>query len=74
MPPRRGGICGRLTKKMPSIQLDSGLQRLGIDHKGSVTDLLVCSPALEATQAQMDGFFSQLPYKCRLEEVTSVRD
>ena len=25
--------------------------------------------ALEATQGQMDGFFSQLPYKCNLEEV-----
>ena len=23
---------------------------------------------LEATQGQMDGFFSQLPYKCHLEE------
>ena len=31
-------------------------------------------PALEATQGQMDGFFSQLPYKCYLEEVASVRD
>ena len=30
--------------------------------------------ALEATQRQMDGFFSQLPYKCHLEEVASVRD
>ena len=29
-------------------------------------------PALEATQGQMDGFFSQLPYKCYLEEVASV--
>ena len=33
----------------------------------SVTDL-------EATQGQMDGFFSQLPYKCHLEEVASVGD
>jgi len=30
--------------------------------------------ALEATQGQMDGFFSQLPYKCHLEEVASVGD
>jgi len=28
--------------------------------------------ALEATQGQMDDFFSQLPYKCYLEEVASV--
>ena len=26
-------------------------------------------PALEATRGQMDGFFSQLPYKCHLAEV-----
>jgi len=25
--------------------------------------------ALEATQGEIDGFFSQLPYKCHLEEV-----
>ena len=31
------------------------------------------APALEATQGQMDGFFSQLPYKCHLEEVASLR-
>jgi len=30
--------------------------------------------ALEATQGQMDGFFSQLPYKCHLEEVASAGD
>jgi len=30
--------------------------------------------ALEATQGQIDGFFSQLPYKCHLEEVASVGD
>ena len=31
-------------------------------------------PFLEATQGQMDGFFSQLSYKCHLEEVASVGD
>ena len=30
--------------------------------------------ALEATQGQMDGFFSQLPYKCNLEKVASMGD
>ena len=30
--------------------------------------------ALEATQWQMDGFFSQLSYKCQLEEAASVGD
>jgi len=28
--------------------------------------------ALEATQGQLDGLCSQLPYKCHLEEVASV--
>ena len=30
--------------------------------------------ALEAAQGQMDGSFSQLPYKYHLEEVASVGD
>ena len=30
------------------------------------------SLTLEATQGQIDGFISQLPYKCYLEEVASV--
>ena len=30
--------------------------------------------ALEATQGQIQGFVSQLPYKCHLEEVASVGD
>ena len=30
--------------------------------------------ALEATHGQMDGFFSQFPYKCYLEEVASVEN
>jgi hypothetical protein len=29
---------------------------------------------LEATQGEIDGSFSQLPYKCYLEEVASVGD
>ena len=27
---------------------------------------------LEATQGQIDGFFSELPYKCDLDRVASV--
>ena len=34
----------------------------------------VLDTAPEATQGQMDSFFSQLPYKCYLEEVASVGD
>ena len=32
------------------------------------------SSALEATQRQTNGFFSQLSYKCYLEEVAFVGD
>ena len=32
------------------------------------------SPTLEATQVQIDGSFSQLPYKCHQNRVASVRD
>ena len=31
-------------------------------------------PTLEITQGQIDGFFSQLPYKSHLEEVVSAGD
>jgi len=34
----------------------------------------ISATALEATQGQMDGFFSQLTYKCHLEELASVGD
>ena len=30
--------------------------------------------ALQATQGQIDGLSSKLPYNCHLEEVASVRD
>ena len=32
----------------------------------------VVGTALEATQGQMDGFFSQLPYRCHQNRVASV--
>ena len=32
------------------------------------------NPTLEATQGQIDGFFSQLPYKCHQNRVASVGD
>ena len=35
-------------------------------------DIRLPSSTLEATQRQMNGFFSQLPYKCNLEEVACV--
>ena len=40
----------------------------------SVSVFLGSPTTLEATQGQMDGVFSQLPYTCHLEEVASVGD
>ena len=36
--------------------------------------ILTCISALVATQGQMNGFFSQLPFKSYLQEVASVGD
>ena len=33
-----------------------------------------CRAALETTQGQIDGYFSQLSYKYHLEEVASLED
>ena len=46
--------------------------RVRVDLSSPSTGSL--ASALEATQGQMDGFFSQLPYKCHLNEVASVGD
>jgi len=43
-------------------------------HDWSCTLPPETQPALEATQGQIDGFFSQLPYKCHQNRVTSVGD
>ena len=40
----------------------------------SVKMFRVAKTTLEATQGQIDGLCSQLPYKCHLEEVASVGD
>ena len=49
----------------------------GKDAEGTFTQSHV-SPsipaALEASQGQRDGLFSQRPYKCHLKEVASVKD
>jgi hypothetical protein len=62
-------LCVRLS---PGVQPD-------VARKRKAGDLVVegeqeANVGLEATQGQMDGFFSQLPYECHLEEVASVGD
>jgi hypothetical protein len=61
----------------------SVLHRLRVEHLGvrirpagetRLGRISGLEAALEATQGQMDGFFSQLPYKCHLKEVASVGD
>jgi hypothetical protein len=34
----------------------------------------VCNATLETAQGQIDGFFSQLPFKCYLPAVASVEN
>ena len=58
-------------------RIEHGLQEsggLGSRHISSKPFNVYPVPALEATQGQMDGFFSQLPYKCYRPEVASVED
>ena len=48
------------------------------EHAAVVLELLarpcIFLPALEATQGQMDGFLSQLPYKRHQNRVASLGD
>ena len=39
-----------------------------------ISTFLEAGSTLEATQGKIDGFFSQLPYKCRQNRVASVGD
>ena len=71
---RRTTASGSLTPKH-ARRTASGLPAI-LSAKASTTlnSQQLWLTALEATQGQMDGFFSQLPYKCHLEEVASVGD
>ena len=59
----------RIVKETNNI-LDAVLRTDWCDHP----PFLALITALEATQGQMDGFLSQLLYKCYLFEVAFVRD
>ena len=66
---------------LPSCCLQGGCYKeLGVsawfDEEAMQGDInsTVCPPALEATQGQMGGFLSQLPYKCYPSEVASVAE
>ena len=63
----------RETIHLPLGCLQGGLPWRGAGFGASVSGQN-CRAALEATQGQMDGFFSQLPYTCYIEEVASVGD
>ena len=52
---------------------DTGM-RTGNPVPGPEDQDFISRSALEATQGQMDGFFSQLPYKCHQNRVASVGD
>ena len=62
-----GAVSGLLTEY-------SSLMGCAPFHTSQTQPIQPCDSraTLEETQGQMDGFFSQLPYKCYLEEVASV--
>ena len=51
-----------------------GLHELLVQVRDLVAGSCPCSTTLESTQVQIDGFFSQLPYKCHQNRVASVGD
>ena len=66
-------LCGR-----SPLAVCGDLWRMNSQKRGSAVNTLPdgCEEAatLEATQVQIDGFFSQLPYKCHQNRVASVGD
>ena len=48
--------------------------KTGAMHSTGLRGMAPGLSTLEATQGQNGSFFSQLPYKCYLEEVASVED
>jgi hypothetical protein len=67
-------VGGLLNKVQASKLLAEDRAREGLVRAHLEKRFMISGPVLEATQVQMDGVFSQLPYKCHLEEVTSVGD
>ena len=66
---------GGLALEQSTCTLGTALARQCQMRRGAISSINIFSlAALEATQGQMDGVVSQLPYKCHLEEVASVGD
>jgi len=59
---------------MPRPQGCGYCQLLTPEWEKVAENLKVLTPTLEATQVKIDGFFSQLPYKCHQHLVASVGD
>ena len=69
--PRISGVCSRHLCRIYDVRVVYTSIRTWMS--GTVNRDIRPIAAL-ATQGQMDGFFSQLLYKCYLEEVASVGD
>ena len=65
-------LCSKLhrQKGFDLILLAYQIGRNGRRHGTARVEL----PTLETTQGQIDGFFSQFPFKCYPQEVASVED
>jgi len=65
-----------LRSDVSSVKILSIVPSLGTpaSDPSDPSDPITCFTALESTQGQIDGFFSQLPYKCHQNRVASVGD
>ena len=61
-----------MNQHVVSDKFSKGVTPLGPPPELTFVALLYAAP--ETTQGQMDGFFSQLSFKCYLTEVASVGD
>ena len=66
--------CVVLVAEQGRVVMESGLNMRAKEN--AFFDMLAgpASSTLEATQGQIDGFCSQLPYKCHQNRVASVGD
>ena len=63
--PGNGSNSGRIISVNSRLETCRYIRSLFDEYAATFDTALVCSQsALEATQWQIDGFFSQVPYKC----------
>ena len=69
-----GGVWGSSWGRTLFLHFEPSLDALSLQSNVISSIQILASPALEATQVHLDGFFSQLSYKCYQIRVASVGD